>query len=170
MNETYSTMTGPIYSESSAGAPPWVSQLFEGLDIRLNQIEAHLINQNTRWQSMSYTLRIQNERMTNIETQMSEISSLKQNMTRMQITMDCQDRDVSEISRKVREYDSSIQTYSDMCDDMQSDKRLQDAEFADLKAQVDQLQLDNDDMKTKLSKAENTIGDLQCRSMRDNLI
>ena len=48
VNETYSTMTGPIYSESSAGAPPWVSQLFEGLDIRLNQIEAHLINQNTR--------------------------------------------------------------------------------------------------------------------------
>ena len=57
-----------------------------------------------------------------------------------------------------------------MCDDMQSDKRLQDAEFADLKAYVDQLQLDNDDMKTKLSKAKNTISDLQCRSMRDNLI
>ena len=53
---------------------------------------------------------------------------------------------------------------------MQSGKQLQDAEFAYLKAQVDQLQLDNDDMKTKLSKAENTISDLQCRSMRDNLI
>ena len=40
---------------------------------------------------------------------------------------------------------------------MQSDKRLQDEEFAYLKAQVDELQLDNDEMKTKLSKAENTM-------------
>ena len=170
MNELRNTIPGSMQNEVIGGAPPWVSQLFEGLDIRFNQIEAHLITQNSRWQSVSDTLRLQNDRMTNIETKVSEIGSLKQSVAQLQITTDCQDRDISEANRKIREYDSSIQTYSDMCDDIRSDKRLQDAEIADLRAQVNVLQGDNDSMKIKLSEAESTITDLQCRSMRDNLI
>ena len=145
-------------------------QLFKGLDIRLNQIEAHLINQNTRWQSVSDTLRIQNDRMTNIEANMADIPSLKQNTTRMKTKLDCHDQDLSDINRKIRDYDESMQTQSNILDDVQSDKRTQNSEIAELRAQVDQLQLDNDDMKQRLSKAEDTITDLQCRSMRDNLI
>ena len=169
MNES-GTIAGPYQNNINAGVPLWVPQLFKGLDIRLNQIEAHLINQNTRWQSVSDTLRIQNHRMTNIEANMADITSLKQNTTGMKNKMVCHDQDLSEINRKVRDHDESIQTFSEMLDDVQSDKRTQNSEIAELRAHVDQLQLDNDDMKDQLSKAESTIVDLQCRSMRDNLI
>ena len=43
-------------------------------------------------------------------------------------------------------------------------------QWSQISAQVDQLQLEHEDMKTKLSYAENTMIDLRCRSMRDNLI
>lgn len=83
-----------------------MSQLFEGLDTRLNPTKTHLITRNTRWQSVSDTLRLQNDRMTNIETQVSEIGILKQSVARLQITTDCQDRVISDANRKVHEYDS----------------------------------------------------------------
>ena len=83
-----------------------MSQLFEGLDTRLNPTKTHLITRNTRLQSVSDTLRLQNDRMTNIETQVSEIGILKQSVARLQITTDCQDRVISDANRKVREYDS----------------------------------------------------------------
>ena len=57
-----------------------------------------------------------------------------------------------------------------MCDDIKSDNRLQNSEIADLPANFNVLQDDNDAMKIKLSEAESAIIDLQCRSMRDNLI
>lgn len=46
------------------------------------------------------------------------------------------------------------------------------SDIADLRDQVNQLQLDSDDMKAQLIKAENKISDLQCRDnlMRDILI
>ena len=164
MNES-GTIGGPYQNNINAGVP-----LFKGLGIRLNQIEAHLINQNTQWQSVSDTLRTQNDKMTNIEKNMADITSLKQNTAGMKNKLDCHDQDLSDINRKVCDHDESIQTFSEMLDDVQSDKRTQNLEIAELRAHVDQLQLDNDDMKDQLSKAESTIVDLQCRSMRDNLI
>ncbi|MEW8545932.1 MAG: hypothetical protein AB2693_20615 [Candidatus Thiodiazotropha sp.] len=170
MNERSNSNSGSSNRIENDSAPPWVSQMLQGLDSRLRQIESHLAHQNTGWQNMGLTLKSQSERMTNIEQQMSELNGLKQNMVRLQITVDHLDGEVERANRKVQEYDSTIQTYSDMCDDMRIDKRMSDSLIEELRVQVEQLQTEQNQLKSKVSNCDSAIVDLQCRSMRDNLI
>lgn len=170
MNESHNNSSNSYSRIENGSAPPWVSQMLQGLDSRLRQIETHLAHQNTGWQNMGLTLKSQSDRMTSIEQQISELNGLKQNMVRLQITVDHLDGEVERANRKVQEYDSTIQTYSDMCDDLRIDKRMSDSLIENLRVQVEHLQAEQDQLKTKVSNCDNTIVDLQCRSMRENLI
>ena len=71
-------------------------------------------------------------------------------MVRLQITVDCLDGEVERANRKEQEYDSTIQTYSDMCDDLHIDKRTSDSLLGDLRVQVEHLQAEQDQLKTKV--------------------
>lgn len=170
MNECHNSNSRSYSKTENGNAPPWVSQMLQGLDSRLRQIEIHLAHQNTGWQNMGLTLKSQSERISSIEQQISELNGLKQSMVRLQITVDHLDGEVERANRKVQEYDSTIQTYSDMCDDLRIDKRMSDSLLEDLREQVEHLQAEQDQLKTKVSNCDNTIVDLQCRSMRENLI
>ena len=57
-----------------------------------------------------------------------------------------------------------------MCDDLRIDKRMSDSFLEDLRVQVEHLQAEKDQLKTKVSNCDNTTVVLQCRSMRENLI
>ena len=57
--------------------PPWVSQMMQGLDIRIRQIETHLIDQNAKWQTMGVSLQTQSERMSSIEQHVTELNGIK---------------------------------------------------------------------------------------------
>ena len=61
------------------------------------------------------------------------------------------------LNSDVKKYQKSIDTFSGLCDEITEDKQSSDYIFGDL--------LGNDHLKL-----ENTVSDLQCRSMRDNLI
>ena len=47
---------------------------------------------------------------------------------------------------------------------------MSDSLLEDLRVQVEHIQAEQDQLKTKVSNCDNTIVDLQCRSMRENLI
>ena len=87
MNECHNSNSNSYSKTENGDAPPWVSQMLQGLDSRLRQTEVHLAHQNTGWQNMGLTLKSQSERMSSIEQQISELNGLKQSMVRLQITM-----------------------------------------------------------------------------------
>ena len=108
--------------------------------------------------------------MTNIEHQITELNGLKQNMTHVQSTVQIMDQAIKEITHKIRNYDQSIQTFRDMYDDIKSDKRSSDSLVNKLCDQVEQLQIEQRNVKVAVTKAESSIPDLQCRGNRNNLI
>lgn len=46
-------------------------------------------------------------------------------MTHIQITVDSLDKNVSQVTRKIQDYENKIQVYSDIRDDMKADHRPQ---------------------------------------------
>ena len=168
MNETRSDES--VRNSNGSNEPPWVANMLQGLYLRLQQIEGHLAFQNTRWQAIDTKLQNQNVRMTNMEQQMTELNSMKQNMSRMQTTVDNLNAEVIHCSKKVNEYDSTIQTYSEMYDEVKSKQTTTDSLAYDLQLQMEELQKGQDDLINRVTGAEGSITDLQCRSMRDNLL
>ena len=168
INETRSDES--VRNSNVSNEPPWVANMLQCLYSRLQQIEGHLGFQNTRWQAIDTKLQNQNVRMTNMEQQMTELNSMKQNMSRMQTTVDKLNAEVIHCSKKVNEYDSTIQTYSEMYDEVKSKQTTTDSLAYDLQLQVDELQKGQDDLINRVTGAEGSITDLQCRSMRDNLL
>ena len=69
-------------------------------------------------QSQSVALQNQNQRMLSIEQQMSEIDGLKNSVTRMEIKVNAIDSDLRQTNITMNEYQHSIGTYSDLCEEM----------------------------------------------------
>lgn len=170
MNETTFMNEKNCDGSNGSSEPPWVTNMLQGLYSRLQQIETHLGFQNTRWQAIDTKLNNQNIRMTNIEQQMTELNSMKQNMSQMQSTVDNLNAEVINCSRKVDEYDSTMQSYSDMYLEVKSKQTTTDSLAYELQLQMEQLQKGQDDLINRVTGAESSISDLQCRSMRDNLL
>ena len=168
---THSISTKPTGNENShesegAQPPPWASQMLN----RLQQIESHLVSQNSKWNSVESAIQNQNTRMSNMEIQVKELTRHKQEMTNVDIKVNFLSEEVSQMSRKISKYDETINTYSDMCDDTKSDQTASRNMIDDLVERVGKLEFDHDQMQPKLTNMKTEITDLQCRSMRDNLI
>ena len=84
---------------------------------RLGQIESHLMNQNMKWQNMDKTLQNQNIRMSHIEQQVKELNCVKKDVTKTLIIVSTMQDDIGSMSRKINEYDYSINTYCEMYDE-----------------------------------------------------
>ena len=106
----------------------------------------------------------------NMEIQVKELTRHKQEMTNVDIKVNFLSEEVSQMSRKISKYDETINTYSDMCDDTKSDQTASRNMIDDLVERVGKLEFDHDQMQPKLTNMKTEITDLQCRSMRDNLI
>lgn len=147
-------------------APPWASHMLQ----RLNQIESHMLSQNAKWLTVEQTLGNQNMRMLNMEQQVRDFKGYRQNMTSLEIKVDNLTDDVSNMTRKVNEYETTISTYSDMYDNTNSDQSTSRYLINELSERVSKLENDQAVLQTQIPKMDNSIIDLQCRSMRDNLI
>ena len=167
----------PVALGSGDMAFLWLSQLFQKLESRLSHIDNQLLNQNSRWQNMDRALQAQcaalqnqNIRMLNIEQQMSEIKGLKNSVTRMEIKVNALDSDLRRTNITMSKYQQSIDTYSDLCDGIIKDKESNDSVVDDLRRRVANIEREQSSLQFDQRKSENTLIDLQCRSMRDNLI
>ena len=148
-----------------------VAQLFQGLESRLQQIESQISNQNTRWkqieevlQNQNRTLQNQTLRISSIENQMTEMNKFKCNIARVETYVQLLNSDVKNSNKHLKDYQKkSIETFSELCDEITKDKQSSDYIIGNLLERVGSLESDH-------SKLENTVVDLQCCSMRDNLI
>ncbi|MCG8047155.1 MAG: hypothetical protein N0E48_16250, partial [Candidatus Thiodiazotropha endolucinida] len=141
-------------------------------------------NQNSRWQNMdralkaqSATLQNQDSRMLNIEHQMSEMMGLKDSVTRMEAKIKVLDSDIYETNITVNTYQESIDMYSDTFDKIMKDRDVNESIVNDLQTRMSKLELQQSKLQEEQSllyndqkRSENTLTDLQCRCMRDNLV
>ena len=91
-------------------------------------------------------------------------------MNKSTISVSAMQDDISSMNRKINEYDYSINTYSEMCDEAASNQKLAQTTIEDLCERVGNLEKNQSTLQPKLQKFESEITDLQCRSMRDNLV
>ena len=160
----------PQQTINTANAPPWFSQTMKYFDTKLQQIENHLVSQGLQWQNTEAIVQNQNDRLNEVENQVSNLNGLKQAMTKLQISSECNEREIHQLSSKVVEYDNTIQTYSDMYDEIKSEQTTCRSDNFEIYERLDKLERENQDLKAAVEKSDRTIVDLQCRSMRDNLI
>ena len=151
-------------------APQWVSQILQNLDTRLQQIEKQLVNQNSNWQNINMTLQNQSTRMSHLENKMSELNNIKANVSKCETSLSAMDFDIRHAKQKIENYDESIKTYSALCDDIRSDQNCTDSAVNSLFRRVEHLENEQKLIKTSVSDVASSVTDLQCRSMKDNLI
>ena len=80
--------------------------------------------------------------MLSIKQQMTEINGLKNSITRMEIKVNAMDSDLRQTNITMSEYQHSIDTYSDLCEEMRKDKESNDTEIEDLKRRVSNVERD----------------------------
>ena len=66
---------------------------------------------------MDMALQNQNIRMSHIEQQVKEVNCVKHDVTKALISVSTMQDDIGSMNRKINEYDYSINTYSEMCDE-----------------------------------------------------
>ena len=74
------------------------------------------------------------------------------------------------MSSKMAEYDDTIHTYSDMCDNIRSEQATCRSENFEIYERLDIIEREHEALKETVVNSDKNIIDLQCRSMRDNLI
>ena len=111
-----------------------------------------------------------NIRIGYIKQQVSELKDLKQSMTHLQISTDSAERETKKVSSKIAEYDDTIRMYSDTWDDIRSEQATCRSENFEIYERLDKIEREQEALKETVVSSDKTIIDLQCRSMRDNLI
>ena len=71
----------------------------------------------TKWSTVAKQLESQNIRMTNIETQISQIGTIKEKLSTHETKVISMNMRVGEMQDKIDDYDRSIHYYSQTCDD-----------------------------------------------------
>ena len=166
-----------VHTGVPGNPPAWVAQMMQGLDIRLRQIDAHLIAQNAKWYNMGLSIQSQSDRMARIEQNITEFNGVKSKVATLENTVEAIDNGVKRISNQVNIHQSKIKTQSEICEDARTASAYSKSRVDDISEQVQQVLIDNDDlrrenemMRSQLENADRAIVDLQCRSMRDNLL
>ena len=166
----YSNSATPAKTHGIHGEQPPIYQILQMLDTRLGQIEKHLSGLNIKWQNTDATLRNQNMRITNIEGHINDLTNVKRDMVRVENRVELMNNGMKKTDERMRDYEQSLQVFNDKCEDVMSDSRVTDAAVNRLYDKVEQLEADRQKLNESNQRLNETVIDLQCRSMRDNLI
>ena len=141
-----------------------LTNILQSLDTRLGKIENQLSLQN---QQMGQ----QNTRIHNIESHVEQITVLKQCMTTVQTKMYTMEVDMSHIKTKQSEYDTSIQTYSSLCDEVLKSQSKINQRIDELSNTLNFLQTSElENIKSDHQDLREDFLDTKCRQMCENLI
>ena len=108
--------------------------------------------------------------MTNIETQISQIGTIKEKMATHETKVISMNMRVGEMQDKIDDYDRSIHYYSQTCDDLIRSNTSLKENVENLTTKVEYLQKQQTDINIRQSNADEKLIDIQWRSMRENLI
>ena len=109
-------------------------------------------------------------RITNIEGHINDLTNVKRDMVRVENRVELMNNGMKKTDERMRDYEQSLQVFNDKCEDVMSDSRATDAAVNSLYDKVKQLEADRQKLNESNQRLNETVIDLQCRSMRDNLI
>ena len=157
--------TGPtITSKAEECSIFKLSSILQSLDAKLGKIETHLGFQNQQ-------LDHQNSRIQNIEQHVEQITVLKQSMASVQSKLYTVENEVTKLKTNHIEYDKSIETYSDLCDNVLKTQSKTNERLDTLNAKVDfLLNSEIETMKIEHNDLKEDFLDSKCRPMCENLI
>ena len=144
--------------------------MLQSLGQQLQSIHGQLEGQNQRWQATESKIEKQNIRMTNMETQVGQITTYKQTLIQTATKVETLSDEMKSVHVKMREYDKSIQGYSDMCDDITASNSQTDSQIESLIQKVNTLDQCQNVLETKQCDTEEKLIDVQWRTMRENLV
>lgn len=171
-NQTMHNIPGGQDKEDST--PQWAAQMMTHLDINLQTIQIQLDSQNKNWQRVEQVLQSQNSKIIQIDSQIQEMKTeenqLNQSLKHVQNTVTNMVKTNMENQEKIDEYGNSIQTYSDMCDEIITNDQDKLKEIHTLVVDVDALRKEVNELKQKECEQNETILDTQTRNMKQNLL
>ena len=141
-----------------------------GMCRQLENIQLTLNVHTTKWSTVEKQLESQNIRMTNIETQISQIGTIKEKLSTHETKVISMNMRVGEMQDKIDDYDRSIHYYSQTCDDLIRSNTSLKENVENLTTKVEYLQNQQTDINIRQSNADEKLIDIQWRSMRENLI
>lgn len=141
-----------------------LTSVLQSLDSRLSKIETQLGYQT---QQMGQ----QNNRILNIEQHVEQITVLKQNMSSVNSKVYTLETDMKHIKSKQTDYDSSIDSYSSLCDSVLKSQSDLNERVDALSAKIDFLLTSEiEHIKTEHNDLKEDFLDSKCRQMCENLI
>ena len=141
-----------------------ITNVLQSLDQRLSKIESQL---NQQSQQMGH----QNNRIQNIERHVEQITVLQQTVTQIQMKVYSIDTDMTNIKTKHRDYEKSIQTYSNMCDDVLKSQVATNERLNSLDDKINFiLNTELENMKVEHNDLKEEFLDSKSRQMCENLI
>ena len=144
--------------------PAHIASILQSLDTRLGKIENQLGHQNQQ-------LNQQNTRIHNIEGHVKQITVLKQNVCTVQNKVYTIEVDMKHIKSKQTEYDCSVNTCSDLCDEVLKSQASINQRIDELNNQLKFLQTSEiENIKHEHNDLKEEFLDTKCRQMCENLI
>ena len=148
----------------------YIPQWAIGMRRQLEDIQSNLETQNNRWLTVEKQLESQSTRITNLKNQISQISTIKKRLDNTDVKVLQVGMDMVDLQERVKEYDKSVNYYSETCDDLIRSNTDLKENVEELSSKKDYLVKKQADINIKQSDTEEKLVDMQWRSMRENLI
>lgn len=181
MLQNTTQIDNPVQVETSAqrnDIPPWLASVLQDinnkLDIKLNNIEAKIEKQNQVWKNIDHILETQNKRLSKVENQLTTMNSLNENLKHSilnnKVNVQDLDKSVCEFRNKVFELEEGCQANSDFFDNQVILNEESKEVLSEHKKQMIKMQEENENLRTKQETQKETILEIQCKLMENNLI
>jgi hypothetical protein len=138
--------------------------------MRLCAIDNQLQRQEAQWQCLDQSIRHQNERINTIENQVQDMHETKKNLTMMGQKVYSLNESMQHHTKQINEYQHSIEVVSELYENINYERSEDSNKITALERQMAHLQSQITEVKDYQNEQNETILDLQCRSMQDNLI
>jgi prefoldin subunit 5 len=146
--------------------PQWALHLCE----QMNSIQFSIENQDRKWQVLENKIEGQNAKIFKLENQFSNISTSSRSSYQAETEIELLKTEMKQLKHKVTEYDETIKTYSDICDEITANHTAMDTNVNNLNKKIEKLENNHREIATSNEQLKEKVTDLQWRSMRENLI
>ena len=101
---------------------------------------------------------------------MRKQNEAKQNVSNVEVQICNMDTEIDDVKSKITTYNDSIEHFNETFDDIVSEKPSAQSTIDGLTKRITNLELEHDTIKSSQLTMEGKVLDLQCRSMRENLL
>ena len=178
IHQGYGGQSGPYLSNANTNAlhgaqttvesniPQWAANLCH----QMNNIQVLLDGHAKRWQVVEQSIAAQNTKLTNMETKLSGISKIKEDLVMTNSKVHNVESELKTMRSTITEYSETINQYSDMYDDITLNNGFTDTKLKDIERRIEALEQKQSNAEQHIQDTNEKLTDVRWRSMRENLL